>query len=363
MELPYQVLACNVRNDAGVLDISDMKQTWTLSFRDGTAVDFWYETIENDDYHIAYIVPEEYIGEIKVSLETEDTVTIKIVWTAPESTDEVISSKGTEEDEESTENGKGALEEDEDAEEVSPASTPVAQDQEIQEDPEPAMEAFSYEKADIMALCESADQVLETQRITFPASSGCDFGEGGNLEARDSHLQAQKSQIATLSLKPDHVICGLTVRSNKYMIDDFGSFNLDGKAILVNNNALICGEGEQESQDSCLSTDENQLITWDFNQVKGMEIDFSAPSYCYGQDDSETECELPGHDEYGRIFYRLGLNTATNLASQFKDKTDLDFELVTTGDNDSSDCQNSRLRVRFRVMYAPIPSITEAQSL
>ena len=357
-----EALGCNVSNDEGVIDISEVSHSWELSYHDGKPVDFWFQIIPGDNFQITYLLPTEFVGEIKVSLITEGEYPAQIVWTHPSPNTDVtpVEDKPTEaEGDEKLENPEGK--EEPQAEDASPVNqeskAPAPRVEPILEDQ--AVQAFSYSKEEIIALCESENQRVETQRIVFPANSGCGFGEDGNFEAQDWHIQAKKSQIAKLPLKPNYVLCGINLASNYFMVDDFGVFNLNGKSILINNDGLVCDEQEPnndpDDENTCLRKGNNQLVTWDFANIQGSEMDFSAPSYCYGQEDSGTECNMPGHDEYGQLSYRLGVSHSASLAADFKDKSEVDLELVTLGDNDSSDCQNSRIRLRFRINYAPIP--------
>lgn len=94
------------------------------------------------------------------------------------------------------------------------------------------------EPADITRACNEARDEQEeiTRTLVFPARSGCNFGQAGNLQATAGQLQAQATSRGTFPLPANSLICEMKIDSLENRPVGFA----DDMFFLVNRMILFC---------------------------------------------------------------------------------------------------------------------------
>ncbi len=74
--------------------------------------------------------------------------------------------------------------------------------------------------------------------------------------------------------------------------------------------------------------------------------------YCVGGSDGLSSCSVPPTETQGQI--RLAFSDAmkATLARSLQNDRELNFEWITTGDNDDSDCRHTDINLKLKLRYA-----------
>lgn len=189
-------------------------------------------------------------------------------------------------------------------------------------------------------VCEQGTPKSLTQSIVFPERRGCSFGSNGNLAKRDAFLQAREAQVASLTLPEKAQLCGLEIGSAATTIqyDDFMILTLNDYVLLSSNSRLM--EGLQDSNGAAL---------WDFERVKGVDINFNSPHYCLGT--VSSLCEVPVTDTPGKFQFQIDPSSLELVADKIIDQRVLNLALISTGDNDDKDCWHTEFTLDFTLNY------------
>ena len=189
-------------------------------------------------------------------------------------------------------------------------------------------------------LCKTREHIQVVTDLNFAPRAECNFGQNENLTALNGYLRARETQSAPLDLPPNAVICNFSVdsASTDWRYDDWVMFTLNDR-VLVSSN---------EEVKNTLDTD-NGIYIWDWDKAKNLNVSntaggFNADPYCI-----EGTCEIPKHDKAGAVKIDLDPATMLELASQVYATSELQFNLISMGDNDNGDCEHTGLD--FQVNY------------
>ena len=69
--------------------------------------------------------------------------------------------------------------------------------------------------------------------------------------------------------------------------------------------------------------------------------------YCLG----DLECMVPGHDVQGQFSLKIDMTDIPSFSEKLSESADLQFEVITTGDNDDGDCDHSDLNLNVTIQY------------
>lgn len=198
--------------------------------------------------------------------------------------------------------------------------------------------------AAIQKLREACDQGTKKtlkQSILFPERRGCSWGQNGNLQKLDAHLQARETQTASLNLPEKAQLCGLELGSKATTIqyDDFMILTLNDYVLLSSNSKMM----------ENLQTAGNDASIWDFERVKNKTVDFNSPHYCLGS--ASSICEVPVTDTPGKFQLQIDPSSLESLADKIVGQRVLSFGLISTGDNDDVDCWHTEFSLDFTLTY------------
>lgn len=86
--------------------------------------------------------------------------------------------------------------------------------------------------------------------------------------------------------------------------------------------------------------EEDGLVSWDWEAVKGQTLTFDAVDhYCIGEDEG-TECEIPEPETPGTLQLAFQGELVDKLAFRALEEERTEFSFITLGDNDDTDCSH-----------------------
>ena len=210
---------------------------------------------------------------------------------------------------------------------------------------------------DVIKHCQEGNKELLKETIHFPPTAGCRYGEDGNLPKQAEINTAIGVQSQIVNIPTNTVVCNIDImsRSEEFRYDDFMVLTLNDKALVISNKSLMC---QFYPFSGCLDQDPNGLYTWDFSKIVGGPhihdgSDSNNPFYCYGIGLAGTQCDLPGHDKRGSINYKLDIFSFAPLALSIKDRQEIKFDLIISGDNDT-DCEHTDLKLDLEIEYSSL---------
>ncbi|MFK7873833.1 MAG: hypothetical protein AB8C84_11825 [Oligoflexales bacterium] len=180
------------------------------------------------------------------------------------------------------------------------------------------------------------DTVKKVYRVAFPARKGCSYGEGENLSKKDLSIRAYASQKVTIDLPADQEVCRMdyVTRSDEFYHDDF---------VFLTMNENILTMSQNRFQDKFISQD--GLLKWDFSRFRDESQNLSGAWFSQSQPwcIEGTSCEVPSTEETGLFSFAGNLLANSKLTESLASSGSFDVRMMTTGDNDSYDCQHTGL--------------------
>lgn len=206
---------------------------------------------------------------------------------------------------------------------------------------------------DVAAICEESTPEVLTLTVTFPEpEGGCAWGEDGNGEALDAHIQARVEQTDGLELPEDAVICGATFdfegvnggEGTPMVYDDVFLFAFNDVVLASSHAALL----------QALPTD-GIYATYDWDAIVGQPLEFGEqPTYCLGEDDGLAECDIPPPETRDLMSISFDQQIVDELALLAVEQGRYDFLFVTMGDNDGTDCSHAVFSFEVEVPYVAL---------
>jgi hypothetical protein len=208
----------------------------------------------------------------------------------------------------------------------------------------------------LAAACEDAADAQETasQTITFAAwNQGCAWGEDGNGDENDAHFQARREETASVILPNGAGACGLSLdfgapdggESTPMVYDDNFVFTFDGVVLATSYAPLLD-----------LLPVQDGYYMWDWDAVLGTELSFdtSIPSWCLGEDEGVSTCDIPLPEQRGEMKIDLGDDIVSDLSFLAYSTGQYEFAFITLGDNDSTDCSHDDFSFSVEVPYVEL---------
>ena len=204
---------------------------------------------------------------------------------------------------------------------------------------------------DVADLCEESEPETVMLSVTFPApTSGCDFGEDGNLEAQQGLVAARLEQFAELELPEDAVICDVAFdfaginggQGTPMEYDDQFLFMFNGTVIAASDADMV----------SMLDNDDSIYHSYDWDALVGTEMQYSGiTTYCLGEDEGLASCDIPPPETSGVMSLSFEPEVINELSFRAIEAGAYAFSFVTVGDNDSSDCSHEDFEFEVEIPY------------
>lgn len=127
----------------------------------------------------------------------------------------------------------------------------------------------------------------------------------------------------------------------EFRYDDLLVLHLNGRVFAASYRRLV---DELEEK--------NGLRVFDWNRLRNLAIDPRGYDvYCLGHEAGISRCVLPRSDSRGQLEVNLDQEVLYRLSASRAADEPVRLGLVTTGDNDESDCRHSRLRFAIDFDY------------
>jgi len=205
---------------------------------------------------------------------------------------------------------------------------------------------------DIAELCDEGDPIAVTLTVEFPATDpGCPWDTGDNLGIEQGVITARIEQAADLALPDDVVVCGMDYdflvnggEGTPMVYDDNFYFTFDDVLLATSYGPAV--------EDGWF-TEESGLPIYSWDDLVGREFQHDGvPSWCLGQDEGTSDCDIPPTETEGVMSLSFGTATVEELSLRAVQEGRFEFGFVTTGDNDTSqDCAHADFEFEVEVGY------------
>lgn len=226
----------------------------------------------------------------------------------------------------------------------------------LQQQPEPTPQISRSPLERIKTACNSGSVTKTMHTLYFEDRVGCEWRKNGNLAPKDGYTTVRHEQAQQIKLPEHAILCQFDIKSSKtqekFIYDDALFFTL--------NDLILISSGDAYTKNSSIdhTVDEHGIYSWNFDSIKGLHLNDSVygDKYCFGDTNSGSICALPSTQKLGEFSYKLDKESSFILSSKLKNQANLDFKVITIGDNDArSDCSHSGLSIDVDVEYVLSP--------
>lgn len=204
----------------------------------------------------------------------------------------------------------------------------------------------------VYANCDSAKSAgklihKQLQVVFDNQGKTCHWGANGNLPILNGYVRARTENVQTLDLPVDAKVCQVKMTHKENT-----QFIYDDNILITLNNVLMAATTDFEKHFSS----KNGIYKYDWNQLVDklgqLSASDSAPSlqYCFGKSKGLSDCLFPPTETVGNI--RLNFNERAiqeALAATVQNK--IQIAVITTGDNDNTDCLHTPMTMIVDVDY------------
>ena len=191
---------------------------------------------------------------------------------------------------------------------------------------------------DLRAACEEGEPDSLELEVFFPrVVDGCSFGEKDNLPAAQGVVTARRESNRSLEIPEGGVVCGLDFDfsgldpsfEQTIEYDDHFMLNFNGVVLAANYGPMVD-----------VFEDDDGLKLYDWSALAGYDFAFdnTIPGYCLGEEEGLSDCTIPPPETPGPIALSFQGGLVDRLALRALEQDAYRFTLVTTGDNDETDC-------------------------
>ena len=195
---------------------------------------------------------------------------------------------------------------------------------------------------------------LRTKLLTasYPdTGKACDWGVNGNLSTMDvsiraRHEQRQVFQVANIA-DGKVAICNIKLASSAV-----SKFYYDDNVFITLNNYVLASTSDftrhLESTNGFFRYDWNRLLNKPA-QNSGADT-VPSKQYCAGAFSGQSACEFPQTETEGVAKLHFGETVIQNILGM-TNSTQFELSVITTGDNDATDCQHVPIDLNLDVEY------------
>jgi hypothetical protein len=196
---------------------------------------------------------------------------------------------------------------------------------------------------EIKRLCENQTHLFHTEVVKFEQPEDtCSWGVEGNLSKVQEMVRARGEQYHMMDLGDNAVICDMefTVPNQEIEFDD--------EIFLTLNNAVLAASMDytpaMEQREDVFFYSWNSIVNQPY--VK----DGTPHNYCLGGAQGLGQCVMPYTQTTGDMRLDFDPSLFYNI-SAYTFSSKYNFGLVTTGDNNDSDCLHTGLEFSVAVKY------------
>jgi hypothetical protein len=173
----------------------------------------------------------------------------------------------------------------------------------------------------------------------------CDWGLNGNLKIRDGYAQARAEQYLTIDLPPGATVCNINLENVNQQ-----NFFYDDNIILTLNDYILAST----TNFSRHFTTSNGFYKYDWTSLVGKSAQNGASDttpeqqYCAGKSQGLAQCLFPATETVGTIDLQFDERVIQTILGM-TNPNQMKLGMITTGDNDSTDCQHVPVRLSINV--------------
>ncbi len=175
----------------------------------------------------------------------------------------------------------------------------------------------------------------------------CDWGINGNLSIKNGYIQARDEKYQTVDFNPSQTVCDIKL-NNAYQ----NSFIYDDNIIITLNKYILAST----SNFSRHFSSQNGLNRYNWASIIGKDAQNSYADttpdkqYCLGADGYSSFCLFPATETTNKIQLDFDKSLIQKVLVNSSLST-VELGVITTGDNDGTDCIHSGLNFDVTVKY------------
>ncbi|MBX3019270.1 MAG: hypothetical protein KF767_15390 [Bdellovibrionaceae bacterium] len=191
--------------------------------------------------------------------------------------------------------------------------------------------------------CSNRSLSTANATVNFPKPPSCKWNKDGNLAERNGYVQARSEQRYDLPVPPNAVVCDVTFNFPKQdmLYDD---------EIIMTFNGYVLASSYKNLTDMLPKDGDLRRYEWEALKGKATNVSGYDP-YIVGQEIGLASVQMPATQTSGQIKLDMDKQIFYKFAAKKLPADAHRFGFITTGDNDSSDCQHEPIQFSFNVKY------------
>ena len=200
--------------------------------------------------------------------------------------------------------------------------------------------------------CEKALQAGRIRTATYnfnfeKQTKTCDWGINGNLSKKDAFVRARDEKYQTVDFDPSQTVCDIKLNNIHQ-----SSFLYDDNIIITLNKYVLASTTDFSRHFST----KNGLRIYDWSSIieQDAQNDYEDTTpdkqYCLGADNNSSYCLFPATQTTNKIELNFDKSLIQKVLVNSSLST-VELGVITTGDNDDSDCKHSGLNFDVTVQY------------
>lgn len=161
--------------------------------------------------------------------------------------------------------------------------------------------------------------------VDFPSTSGCDWGNNGNLSATQGEISAREEQESVYTVPSGSGICGIRPLIQANQDGHFQAFEFDDDAMMVYNDYVLFSTNDSLTDPLQSGSWQGKLYDWDL--MKG--ADFNGYTWSWG---NASTASLGA----GTFYVSIQNGKMDKVHDISIANGEIRFMLVTFGDNDDA---------------------------
>lgn len=205
----------------------------------------------------------------------------------------------------------------------------------------------------IQEICREDPPEVATFDVLFEGlDPDCPWNEGDNIGESQGRVTARVEQRITLELPASGVFCDLGFDFSTGG-GAFQQMEYDDHFFLTFDEVVVASS-HADLVDPMMGEEDLPIYDWD--AIVGGEMPWGDNrTFCLGEDDGDSWCEIPPTETAGRIAIELDEPTVATLAWRVMGAAEIDLGFITTGDNDpDKDCRHEDFAFQVVTPWIPV---------
>lgn len=196
----------------------------------------------------------------------------------------------------------------------------------------------------IASLCAGGGVVRHEEEVVFPdPGATCAFGAGENLTKKNGFVRARAEQVHALGIPTGSLLCEASLSSPTQAI------TFDDEVFLTFNDVILMMS--QPNYKAALPL-VSGFLRFDWERLKNQNNGHSdGHPFCLGAAEGTGSCSLPPTQTTGSIQMDWGKEAMAALSEKIQSEKRRELTFITTGDNNTSDCRHSEIRLSVNLAY------------